>query len=373
MRRHVKIATTVAASMGLLGALPAIAGYEVELGDGHKIAFGGYLKADLRYVDGDVAYQDYWLGNAPSGTPTDTQKLGFSIRESRFNTKYTHNDVSAFLEFDLYGGGGNEVVSNSTNPRIRHAFIKYKNFLVGQTWSTFMNTSALPETLDFAGPTVAEVFIRQSQIRYSINGFDFAIENPETNGDGDVGASSSGVGLSGENGDLEESTPDLIAKYTFKGDWGHISTAAMVRKVDQGDEGIEDTATALSIAGKIMLGKDDFRFQVNVGEPGRYVGPALTADIVTDPADNEVKVEETTAFAAAYRHIWQKDLRSTLFYGTAETDILERERTHWGINLIKDLDDHLSAGVELGNFEVADSGTDTADSNYLQMSLKFTF
>ena len=45
-----------------------------------------------------------------------------------------------------------------------------------------------------------------------------------------------------------------------------------------------------------MLGKDDLRFQVNVGEPGRYVGPALTADIVTD-ADGDVVVEETTAFA----------------------------------------------------------------------------
>lgn len=355
-----------------LASSAAQAVYEFEPTPGHKIAFGGYLKADLRYVDGDVAYQDYWLGNAPAGTPTDTQKLGFNIRESRFNMKYTHDQVSAFLEFDLYGGNGNEVVSNSTNPRVRHAFIKYDQWLVGQTWSTFMNPSALPETLDFAGPTVAEVFIRQSQIRYSLGGFDFAIENPETNGDGNVGTSSSGVGLSGTEADAEEKTPDLIAKYNFKGDWGHVSTAAMIRKLDQGDTGIDDTATALSVAGKIMLGKDDLRFQVNVGEPGRYVGPALTPDIVTNPDNGDVEVEETTAYTAAYRHIWQNNLRSTLFYGTAETDILERERTHWGVNLIRDIDEHLTAGVELGNFEVADAGTESADSNYLQMSLKFS-
>jgi opacity protein-like surface antigen len=364
------IAVAVSAA---LATTAAQAGYELEPTPGHKIAFGGYLKADLRYVDGDVAYQDYWLGNAPSGTPTDTQKLGFNVRESRFNMKYSHNNVSAFLEFDLYGGNGNEVVSNSSNPRIRHAFIKYDNFLVGQTWSTFMNPAALPETLDFAGPTVAEVFIRQSQIRYSVAGFDVAIENPETNGDGDVGTSSSGIGLSGSEADAGENTPDLIAKYTFKGDWGHVSTAAMVRKLDQGENGISDTATAFSVAGKLMLGQDDLRFQINVGEPGRYVGPALTADIVTNPDNGQVEAEETTAYTAAYRHIWQNNLRSTLFYGTAETDILERERTHWGINLIRDIDEYLTAGIELGNFEVADAGTASADSDYLQLSLKFNF
>lgn len=368
-----KKSLVLATAMGMLGTTSSMAAYEIEVGEGHKIAFGGYLKADLRYVDGDVAYQDYWLGNAPSGTPTDTQKLGFNIRESRFNTKYTHGDVTAFMEFDLYGGGGNEVVSNSTNPRVRHAFIKYQDLLVGQTWTTFMSTAALPETLDFAGPTVAEVFIRQSQIRYSINGFEFSIENPETNGDGEVGASSSGVGLSGNNADSEEDTPDLIGKYTFKGDWGQVSTAAMVRKVDQGDEGLDDTAFAFSVAGKIMIGQDDIRFQVNAGEPGRYVGPALTTDIVIDPNTGKAKVEETIAIAAAYRHIWQKDLRSTLFYGVAETDILERERAHWGVNLIKDLDAHLTTGVELGNFKVSDTGGPKADSYYLQMSLKFGF
>ncbi len=363
----------LATAIGMLSATPAMAVYEFQLGDGNKITFGGYLKADLRYVDGDVAYQDVWLGNAPSGTPTDTQKLGFNIRESRFNTKYTHKDVSAFLEFDLYGGGGNEVVSNSTNPRIRHAFIKYKNLLVGQTWTTFMNLSSLPESLDFAGPTVAIAFARQSQIRYSVNGFEFAIENPETNGDGDIGASSSGIGLSGTNGDLEENTPDLVAKYTFKGDWGNVSAAAMIRKIDQGDAGIDETATAFLIGGKIMLGADDFRFQINTGEPGRYVGPALTADIVADPVSGDMKVEKTNTVAVAYRHVWNQDLRSSIYYGTAETDVLERERSHWGINLIKDIDDHLTGGIELGNFEVADKGTTSVDSNYLQMSLKFTF
>ena len=85
--------------------------------------------------------------------------------------KYTHGDVMGFIEMDFWGGGGNEIVSNSANPRIRHAFIKYKDVLAGQTWSTFMNTSAIPESADFAGATLGLVFIRQGQVRYTMGDF----------------------------------------------------------------------------------------------------------------------------------------------------------------------------------------------------------
>ena len=35
-------------------ASAANAGYEVKLGDDNSITFGGYIKVDARYVDGDV-------------------------------------------------------------------------------------------------------------------------------------------------------------------------------------------------------------------------------------------------------------------------------------------------------------------------------
>jgi hypothetical protein len=62
---------------------------------------------------------------------------------------------------------GNEMVSNSSNPRLRHFFISYKNWMVGQNWSTFMPLHALSESLYFGGPHLGEVFARQTQIRYS--------------------------------------------------------------------------------------------------------------------------------------------------------------------------------------------------------------
>lgn len=335
------------------------------------VSLGGYAKVDFRHVSGDIAYQDYWVGNFPGGAETDTSHTGFNIKESRLNFKVTHGDVTGFVEFDMYGGDGNEVVSNSTNPRIRHYFIQYQNWLAGQTWTTFQTTSALPEALDFGGSLVASPFVRQTQLRYTNGPLQIALENPETNGDGDAGVSSSAVGVTGANADPDESIPDLIAKYTFSGDWGSISTAGMLRSVDQGGE--DETAFAINVSGKIKVGAtNDFRFQLTTGDPGRYVGPALTPDIVTDSNGN-VEVESTNAFTVAYRHFWNPKTRSTFYYGLAETDVLERERSHWGVNLITDLQPKLSAGIELGQYAVDDEGIDGVDSTYFQVSTKFAF
>lgn len=350
----------------------AAASFDIDLPNGDSLSFGGYVKADIRHVDGDVAYQDYWVANIPGGTPIETSHTGFNVKESRVNFTYKHGEVSAFIEWDFYGGGGNEVVSNSSNDRLRHITIKYQNWLIGQTWSNFMPLAALPEALDFGGPHVGEVFIRQVQLRYTNGGFQASIENPETNGDGDIGSSVSGVGVTGTQADSDESTPDLTASYTFKGDWGQVSVRGLLRLLDQG--GLDETAFAANISGRInSVGKDDFRFQVSSGESGRYVAAGMTPDIVIDPDTNGLEVEDTLAYSVGYRHFWTDTLRSTVFYGEAETDILERNRAHWGVNLIGEVTSKLRAGVEFGNYAIDDKNGVDADSDYLQFSAIYSF
>ncbi|MFA7552757.1 MAG: DcaP family trimeric outer membrane transporter [Spongiibacteraceae bacterium] len=359
--------STLLGVIGLTTALPATASFDFELANGDKISFGGYIKVDARYVDGDVKYQDYWRGNNPG--EGDTSHFGISVKETRFNTKYTHGDVSAFVEMDFYGGGGNEVATNSSNPRLRHAYIQYKNIIAGQNWSTFMPLAALPETLDFAGPLAGEVFIRQPQIRYTYGGFKVAIENPETWGDDGIDAPGSGGGTVSEEPDKK---PDLAASYTFKGEWGEVTAAALARWLEQKTGDVSETAFAANVSGKINVGKDDIRFQVNVGESGRYIGAGMTRDIVINPDTGEYEVEETTAYSIAYRHLWSDNWRSTVYYGAAETDVLEYERSQWGVNVIRKLTPDLWAGVEVGNFAVDDKGSDSIDSDYVQFSMKFS-
>lgn len=323
----------------------ANAAYEFKLTDKDTITFGGYIKLDTRYVDGNInsITKDYWVG---AGSVGDISQVSFRATESRFNTKYVHGDVTGFIELDFHGGGGNEIVSNSSNPRIRHAFIKYKNILVGQTWSTFVNTSAFAEAADFGGPLNAAAFIRQGQIRYTHGGLQVSIENPES-----------------DKGDpSQDSVPDVIAKYTFKGDWGNVSIAGLARQLNTVG-GESESAFGYGIAGQIKtFGKDDFRFQYHGGETGRYVGVVAARDLVGE------EVEESTSISVAYRHFWTDDIRSTAFYGKTTTDVADADRRHWGINIFKNYTPKLSFGFEIGNFESKDQD---ADSDYIQISAKY--
>jgi hypothetical protein len=327
----------------------ANAGYTFDLTDNDKITFGGYIKADLRYTDGNVAAREYWIGTAGT-TAEDISNFQGQVNETRFNAKYVHGDVTGFIEMDFYGtattGGGTEDFSNSSNPRLRHAFVKYKNILVGQTWTTFQNTSALAEAADFGGPLVAAAFIRQTQVRYTNGGLQLSIENPHTRG--------------GTSGD--DSVPDFIAKYTFTGDWGNVSVSGLARQLNS-STGNTESAIGYGIAGRInTVGKDDFRFQLHGGETGRYVGVAAANDMIGE------EVEETTSISVAYRHFWTDDVRSTVFYGNTTTEETDIDNTHWGINLFKNYTKQLSFGVEVGNFEMDQAD---ADSNYVQLSAKY--
>lgn len=335
----------------------AHAGYEIKLNDSDSLTFGGFIKVDGRYVDGNVGYRDFWIG-AGSKLAEDASQFKFFAKESRINTKYVSGDVTAFVEMDFFGGGTaeNEIISNSSSPRLRHAFIKYKDVLVGQTWTTFMNTGALAETADFAGPMVGEAFVRNTQVRYTNGALQLALENPESYG-GDP---------------ANDTMPDIVAKYSFKGDWGNVSVAGLVRQLNALD-GESESALGFSIAGKInTVGKDDFRFQFHQGNLGRYVGVAAAKDLYstmdTEGNITGYKAEESTSYMVAYRHFWNEDTRSTAFYGNITTDGTDVDRTQWGVNVFKNYTKKLSFGAEVGNFAMDEVD---ADSLYVQFSAKY--
>jgi len=335
----------------------ANAGYTVKLDDGDSITFGGYVKADARYVGGNIAATDYWYGGG-TVLAEDASNFGIAVNESRLTTKWVHGDVTGYIGMDFYGGavkgGGNEIISNSSGLRLRQAFIKYKNVLVGQAWTTFQNTSALAEAADFGGPLVASAFIRQGQIRYTMGGLQLSIENPET-------YDANGNAVHGD-----DSIPDFIGKYTFKGDWGNVSVSGLARQLQTVDG--SESAIGFGVAGRInTFGKDDVRFQIHGGHVGRYVGVTASTDTALN-SNGATDVEETTSVMVAYRHFWTKDMRSSVFYGNTTTELTDRDRSHWGVNIFKNVTKQLSFALEVGNFEMAESN---ADSNYVQFSTKF--
>lgn len=317
---------------------------------GTEFELGGFLKTSARLVQGDLAYQHSWTGSAIP--ETDTDRSQFSAQESRLNLTIKPDGSpqeaqgKGFIEIDFSSSEqGNSHFTNSYSPRLRHAYIQYKDLTFGQNWTTFINTQTFAETVNLGGPLVGQAMIRQSLIRYHWQSqrwgdWRIAIENPD----------SYGTDINDNNISTEQdSLPDLIVRYDLEGQWGNLSIASLTRQVSlgQNDEGDTRKVSTFggSIAGKVNLfAKDDLRFQLHYGELGRYVSTSAASDVYLGQA------ETTTAGMFAYRHFWSSHTRSSLFYGWAKTEQSDANRYHFGINLFHQLSSNLLLGFELGQF-----------------------
>ena len=193
-------------------------------------------------------------GEAATSTKLHAQSSRFFFT-TRTPTAQGSIDTRIELDFML-SPGGDERISNSWNPRLRHAYINWdmgegRSLLAGQSWSTFFNVGALPDLLDFVGP-VSTIFVRQPQVRWTEGNFQFALENPATRIDE---LSDTGVNRRLDNA---ETIPDLIARYN--GTAGDLSwtLAAMGRqlgyesRLNSGEKLASDDTWGygLSLAGK---------------------------------------------------------------------------------------------------------------------------
>lgn len=290
--------------------------------------FGGFIKATASYSsysEGDLAAgsagRDFYIpGLIPVGTGgiNESSDFDFSAKETRINFKSDHNlngnKLSSFIEMDfLLGPGGNERVSNSYNPRMRHAFLKYNNWLFGQTWSTFQNVGALPESVDFLAASEGTIFERQPMIRYTSGNWQFALENPET--------TVTPFGGGGRIVTDDASIPDFVARYSF----GNITAAALFRSLSYEDVGsnIDDSESSygISLSGKHKFGaKNDFRWMLSTGAGmGRYAGLNTANAAVLDANGNLNAIDSTLGFAAVrwfYNDMW----RSNLIFSTFSAD-----------------------------------------------------
>ena len=168
----------------------------------------------------------------PVSSSAESKQSRIHARQSRIKVNYQNNSkqelLKAVVEGDFFGGGtnsplGSENISNSSSFRIRHAFVEYGSWLVGQTWSNYVDVASYPETLDFSNDT-GQAFLRQGQLRFQhrVNDFDFSysLENPES----DLVPNSNIV--------FTKADPlfDVTAKVKYKQDWGHISVQTVWRR-----------------------------------------------------------------------------------------------------------------------------------------------
>jgi hypothetical protein len=147
-------------------------------------------------------------------------KTSFTAQSSRFgfetSTPTQFGTFNTKLEADFYAYSE----GNRNRLRLRQAYGEYAGFLVGQTWSTFMDVDDLPETVDFNGP-IGSPFSRRAMVRYTWGDakagykFAFAAEDPHDQ----FGGGSSG-----------ERMPQLVARFDKRFDWGAVNVRSLVHE-----------------------------------------------------------------------------------------------------------------------------------------------
>ncbi len=308
---------------------------------GTRFSYGGFIKLDAmvtdttdgEIADGSVGRLFYVPSAIPVGSPganesTDTD-MGAQFSRFWFSADTDLDSgakVKGYLEFDLFGGGsinGNEVATNTYGVTVRQAYASWSQangaqWLAGQAWSNFQDVAALPDSVDFIGPTEGSIFVRQAQVRYTKGSWSFSAENPETTV---TPYRNVGARISSDDNLM----PDFTARWQKKGDWGHVSVAGMVRQFayENPAAGIDDTSTggAVSVSGKFNIGKnDDLRYMASYGRGiGRYLGLGIGSDTVLDAGGNLEPIDAYGAFAA-WRHAFSPKLRSNVFYSMAHFD-----------------------------------------------------
>lgn len=162
-------------------------------------------------VDSEVAGNPLLGQKGKTKLTAQTSRFGFES-----STPTGAGTFATKLEMDFYSYGS----GNRNRLRLRHAYGEYAGFLVGQTWSTFMDLDDLPETVDFNGP-IGAPFSRRAMIRYTYGdpkaGYKFAValEDPEDQ----FGA-----------GSANERLPQLVARFDKSFDWGAVNVRGLAHE-----------------------------------------------------------------------------------------------------------------------------------------------
>lgn len=357
----IKRATVCAATTALLATAGAANALEMKI--------GGYVKTDVTYdLDQDLGPS---VGassvNTGAAAPSDESFRIHSL-QSRINFSASEGDVEVYLEGDFFTSEGNELVSNSRGFRLRHAYGKMGNLLIGQTWSTFMDANWVlyPSTVDFAGPAGA-TFIRQSMLRWTVSdGLDFALENPENRVDGQT---------------TRDTVPDVILRYASAGDvsW-QIAGLFQQFEIDGGAlDGESETNIGITggVAFKTGSGSVSAKFNSNSNRY-TYYGFGNPAAVVVG---STIEPIDHTSIVLAWNHNYggPSNAKTTVAFGQVAfddeflgpTDIDTVSTIH--VNYRWSPRDNVNLGVEVINADREDVNGADGDATRIQFGAQFNF
>jgi hypothetical protein len=302
-------------------------------GTDSTIKFYGYVQLDATVDFGgrptDIENWD-WATILP-GVPADDSSAGkrnpqtyLTARTSRFgiqtNTPSAYGNVGVKLEGDFNGPNGfqSETYTNSVVFRLRHAYGTFGGLLVGQTWTTFIDLGAAPDTVDFNGPGTLAL-VRNPMIRYTFGlaegmSLALALENNRGLQYGNDDTSNAPVRF--------QSIPDVHANFTYNAKWGHLSLRGVAQNYTRqinpatpDPTNKSELSVAGALSGSVKFGGDTLVAQV-AGGPGigRYFFNAANTPFVTVDGNDELQLWTAYGYHLGFTHVWSPAMRSSLVW-----------------------------------------------------------
>jgi hypothetical protein len=257
------------------------------------------------------------------------------VRQSRLGVRSsTPTDLGTLktiFEFELFGTG---VDSGQTTFRLRHAWGELGKLGAGQYWSPFTDPDVFPNSLEYWGPTGLPWY-RNVQLRYTaydnvFNNLMFALARPGASGDQGVYADR--IELNGIKPRFP--LPDFIAAYKRTGNWGHVRTAGILRRINW-DDTLDDaldlsgdaTGWGWNVSSALNVTKNDvlrLMFIVGEGVQNEMNDSPIDIGIANNPGDPVRPVVGQAIPIVAYSlfvdHTWNKELTSAIGYSWQDND-----------------------------------------------------
>ena len=349
------------------------------------LKIGGYAKSDFIYDLKPAGNADSFVpATIPIPSPAGVNNANVSIRPTRLTLDFLipaskFGDVRFYFEGDLFG-------SNATTPRLRHAYGQANNFLIGQTFTNFMDSDAFPDTLDFQGPN-SMANIRNPQFRYGFGlgkgrSFYLSVEKP-----------SSDVSFTTPNFTSAPSAPSPDGALRFRQEFtaGHFQVSSLFRSVAASVGTGTNTRTdsvfgwGINVAGSVKtFGKDNLIAEGTYGHGiARYIqdtsGLGIDAAVISEEDPRLRATPEIAAFGA-YQHYWSKSVRSSVVYGYVQVENTDfqpgstyHRSNYSAANLIWNPIGSLNVGAEfLYGWQVFKNGQ-SGNAPRIQFSAKYNF
>ena len=337
----------------------------------------GWVQVYALYCFNQALYDNGTLiGNeadARDAASTPDRQFTLTARTSWFGlataTPSRFGDVVTHLELGFDAGKP----SARGNPKLRQAWIGLGGWVVGYTWSNWINWDAMPETVDASVPIGQTSFDtgRYTQVRYvwrpdRAHTWSLSLEaNPRAFNDW-AGDNPNFKRPDGSYQDVirpDARYPSVVAAYAWQQDWGQVSLRALEQQfgayrppADPAPSARIDTwGGAVQLSGNFRVGRrDKLVYSVYTGEGVGAYGFNPQA-IRWRPDLGSTWLYESTGWQAGYTHPWNDRVRSNLIatglyfkHRAAVTDNDVKRAENYFLNTIVQLNRALELGMEYG-------------------------